>query len=92
MRDIAEEHKVSFSVLYGKNVGKEKYSGNMIKISDDKRYAVIETGKTLDAMQNILIDIGGDLYAKVLSNDGRKSTVCFTSKPDCFTEWVKTIF
>ena len=91
MRDVAGEHEVSFSVLEGKNVGVEKYSGHVVKLSDDERYAVLETEAGVAAMQNILVDIGGPLYAKALSNDGGKITVCFTSKPDCFTEWVKTL-
>ena len=51
----------------------------------------IETDAKVEAMQNILIDVDGSLYAKILSNDGGKITVCFTSKPECFTKWAETL-
>ncbi|MBQ6971700.1 MAG: PAS domain S-box protein [Synergistaceae bacterium] len=91
MRDVAKKAAVSFSLLEGKNVGDERYSGHVVKLSDDERCAVLETEADVAAMQNILLDIGGPLYAKALSNDGGNITICFTSKPDCFGEWVKSL-
>ena len=80
MSDVAERIDVSFSTVTGKNVDAEKYSGHVVKISDDMRYAVIESAAPVEAMQNILLDIGGEVYAKALRNDDGKITVCFTSK------------
>ncbi len=80
MSDVAERIEVSFSTVTGKNVDAEKYSGHVVKISDDMRYAVIESAAPVEAMQNILLDIGGEVYAKALRNDDGKITVCFTSK------------
>lgn len=80
MSDVAERSEVSFSTVTGKNVDAEKYSGHVVKISDDMRYAVIESSAPVEAMQNILLDIGGEVYAKALRNDDGKITVCFTSK------------
>lgn len=91
MRDVAEKVAVSFSTVTGKNVDAEKYSGHVVKISDDMRYAVIESAAPVEAMQNILLDIGGSLYAKTLKNDGGQITICFTSKPDCFTKWAEAL-
>lgn len=92
MKDVLNKCEVVFSTMTGKLVDEEKYSCRVMKISDDERYAVIETGKTIEVMQNLLLDIGGDLYAKALSNDNGQVTICFTSKPDCFDEWIKTLF
>jgi len=92
MRDVANKREVTFSLMRGKIVEGEKYCGHVVKISDDERYAVIKTDAKIEAMQNILIDIDGSLYAKILSNDGGHVKICFTSKPECFSEWVKTLF
>ena len=92
MKYVVHKCEVKFSVIAGKIVDGEKYSGHVVKISDDERYAEIETDAKLEAMQNILIDIGGSLYAKILSNDGGKITVCFTSKPENFSEWIKSLY
>ena len=92
MKDVADKREVTFSTMTGKIVDGEKYSGHVVKISDDERFAVIETEANVAAMQNILIDIGGSLYAKALSNDGGHITICFTSKPDCFNEWAKSLY
>ena len=92
MRDVARKCEVKFSVIAGKIVDGEKYCGHVVKISDDECYAEIETDAKLEAMQNILIDIGGSLYAKILSNESGHVKICFTSKPECFSEWVKTLF
>ncbi|MBR0151841.1 MAG: PAS domain S-box protein [Synergistaceae bacterium] len=91
MSDVARKVAVSFSTVTGKNVDAEKYSGHVVKISDDMRYAVIESEAPVEAMRNILLDIGGPLYAKALSNDGGQITICFTSKPDCFTKWIEAL-
>ena len=92
MRDVARKCEVTFSVIAGKIVDGEKYSGHVVKISDDERYAEIETDAKIEAMQNLLIDVGGSLYAKILSKDGGKITVCFTSKPENFSEWIKSLY
>lgn len=41
MRDVARKCEVKFSVLTGKIAGGEKYSGHVVKISDDERYATL---------------------------------------------------
>lgn len=92
MKYVVHKCEVKFSVIAGKIVDGEKYSGHVVKISDDERYAEIETDAKIEAMQNLLIDVSGSLYAKILSKDGGKITVCFTSKPECFSEWIKTLF
>ena len=92
MKDVARKCEVTFSTIKGKIVDGEKYRGHVVKISDDERYAVIETETKIEAMQNLLIDIGGSLYAKAMSNDGGHVKICLTSKPECFSEWVKSLF
>ena len=90
MKDVAHKCEVTFSTISEKIVDGKKYCGLIVKISDDERYAVIETDAKIEVMQNLLIDIGGNLYAKVISAENRHITICFTSKPECFSEWIKT--
>ena len=92
MKDAANKLEIIFSVMTGKIVDGEKYRGHVVKISDDERYAVIETDAEIEAMQNLLIDVGGSLYAKAISAENGHVKICFTSKPKCFSEWVKSLF
>jgi hypothetical protein len=63
-----------------------------VKVSADEKYAVLESEAHVEVMQNILIDIGGSLYAKAVSVNGKEITLCFTSKPDGFNDWAKSLF
>ena len=63
-----------------------------MKVSVDEKYAVLESDAPVEAMQNILIDIGGSLYAKAVNVSGKEITICFTSKPDGFSDWAKSLF
>ena len=93
MRDTVHRPEVTFFKITGaKNVDGEECTGQVLQISDDERYAVIRSGAQIDAMQNIMIDIGGPLYAKAVSVSGRQITICFTSKPDRFPAWAKSLF
>ena len=53
---------------------------------------MIESNSPVEAMQNIVIDIGGKLYAKVMRVEGKDITICFTSKPVNFSDWTKSLF
>ena len=94
MRDTVRKPEVKFFRITGaKNVDGEECTGRVLKLSDDERYAVIESGNHVDALQNIVINTdGGLLYAKAVSVSGRQITICFTSKPDNFPSWVKSLF
>ena len=93
MRDIAGNHEVTFFMIAGsKSIDGDAHTGQVLKISSDERYAVISSETDIAAMQNIMLDIGGELYAKVISVSGQEITICFTSKPDNFSAWIKSLF
>ena len=92
MRATLRKPAVTFFKVEGKNVDGEGYTGQVVSISDDEHYAVIESDAQVAAMQNIMIEIGGSLYAKVLRVKGQQMTVCFTSKPDSFHDWTQSLF
>ena len=94
MRDIVSKPEVKFFKITGaKNVDGEECTGKVTQLSDDERYAVIESEAHVDAMQNIMINTygGGLLYAKAVHVSGKQITICFTSKPDNFSSWVKSL-
>ena len=39
-----------------------------------------------------MIDIGGDLYAKVIDVSEEKYTICFTAKPEVFKAWEESVY
>ena len=93
MRDTVRPAEVKFFTIAGsKSVEGEGHTGRVVKVSADEKYAVLESDAHVEAMQNILIDIGGSLYAKAVKVSGREITICFTSKPDGFNDWAKSLF
>ncbi len=92
MRGTVNRPVATFFKVDGKNIAGEGYTCEIVSVSSDERYAVIETEEPVAAMQNIVIDIGGSLYAKALSVSTQRITISFTSKPDNFHDWLKTLF
>lgn len=85
---ITRKPEVIFYKLEGKAVIDEKNKGFIKALSLDGRYGLLETTTELLDKQNIMIDIGGDLYAKVVGTVDGRYKICFTAKPDIFTEWL----
>ena len=83
--------EIKFFELVGKNVSDKLYEGKFIRLSTDEQYALIRTKKHLENFQNLMIDIGQDLYVKVIENNNNNYTVCFTAKPGNFNIWIKNI-
>lgn len=91
MRETVKRPTVIFHKVNDKNIAGEVYTCEVVRVSSDERYAVIESEEPLAAMQDIVMDIGGMLYAKAVSVNGRRITICFTSKPESFSGWVKKL-
>ena len=81
--------EIKFFELVGKNVSKTSYAGKIVKMSTDEQYALLQSDKHLENFQNLMIDIGQNLYAKVIQKNNDDYTICFTAKPDCFNTWLK---
>ncbi len=90
MREIVSRPVVKYYMISeNKSIEGKRHTARVVKVSSDERYAVIESDEALAAMQNMMIDIDGELYAKVIEVRGKEITICFTSKPEGFRDWVK---
>ena len=63
--------------------------GNQEKSIEEE--AAIRTEQALARFQNLCLEIGGSLYAKVKETDGLVSRICFTGKPPCFEQWLEGV-
>ena len=87
LHNLAAPVPVSFMVLEDKLVENEKRTGTVLAVSEEE--AEIRTEQPLARFQNLCLEIGGSLYAKVKETDGTVSRICFTGKPPCFEQWLE---
>ena len=87
LHNLAAPVPVSFMVLEDKLVENEKRTGTVLAVSEEE--AAIRTEQPLARFQNLCLEIGGSLYAKVKETDGTVSRICFTGKPPCFEQWLE---
>ncbi len=80
---------ITFRELKGKAVGDEVFSGVLTDMSEDEKYAILKCDEKLPMLMNLMIDIGGDLYAKITDSIGDDYCICFTAKPEGFVQWSK---
>ena len=83
--------EIQFFELVGKNVSDKSYEGKIIKLSTDEQYALLQTENHLENFQNLMIDIGQNLYVKVIQKNEADYIICFTAKPDCFNTWINNV-
>lgn len=89
MRKLSGENRISFSLIREKHTSKEVLTARMAEISSDG--ARIRTDAEINVFDNIEIDIGEKLFAKVIGEAGGTFELRFTSKPECFDEWMKKL-
>ena len=82
---------VTLYKLEGKTVDDTEYTAKVIKLSKDNRYALVSTQIHLHTSQNVMLDIGENLYAKVMGHIDKDSILCFTARPTGFTAWVNKL-
>ena len=89
LKPLAYPVEIRFFGMDGKHVDAEAGSGQVFALSED--FALLTTDNPVQLFENIRIDIGQDLYAKVVAaeNDGWK--ICFTIKPDNFHSWIEEV-
>ena len=56
-------------------------------LSEDDRFCLLQADSPLSVRQDVMISIGGDLYAKVVSTGDDGYVLRFTSKPAQFPAW-----
>ena len=65
--------------------------GVIRRISKDHRYALLHTGGRLPVMQNIVLTICGELFAKVTDFRDDDNIICFTSEPEGLEDWIGSL-
>jgi hypothetical protein len=71
-------------------VSGEKKPGMIQAVSDDE--LVLQTEEELSAYENLKIDIGDGLYAKITEKENDLFTLRLTAKPACFGAWMEKVF
>ena len=77
---------VPFSVLEEKAVRDAVLEGEILALSEKE--AELRTREALRLYENLQLEIGGELYAKVTQAAGGRYRICFTAKPPCFSAWL----
>lgn len=86
MKPLDHPAEIRFFGLDGKHVEAKTRSGQIIAISEDS--ALFTTDGAVQLYENICIDIGQDLYAKIVDAEGSGWKISFTAKPDAFSSWI----
>ena len=79
--------EIRFSVLDGKHADGSVLRGRLLAISETE--ALLESEKELAAFDNLHIELGEGLYAKVTQTEGQRCRICFTAKPPEFDDWYR---
>ena len=89
---LKKEKEITFHFLdEHKSVTDAVYSGVFTAVAPDGSYAMLSSATDLASSADIMIDIGGSLYAKVTGHENGAAIVCFTSKPGCFDSWLSSL-
>ncbi len=87
--ELPKPAEIRFYMLNGKHVDTAVKTGLMTAVSED--YAVFTTPEPVQLYENIRIDIGQDVYAKIVSGSAGAWKMRFTSKPDSFEAWLREL-
>ena len=85
MKPLASPTEIMFFGLDGKHVDDRSVKGRIFGLSED--CALLTTDVPLQLYANICIDIGQDLYAKVVAREERGWRISFTARPGIFHSW-----
>ncbi len=78
--DNPDDNEYQFYLLEEKTVGVNTLKGKLVKMSDNKRFALITTDADLAEKMNIMLRHEEKrIYAKVIRKDSEGYVICFTS-------------
>lgn len=89
MTMLLQPVQVGFFTLDGKHVTGQLKQGNLLAVSEKR--AVLETQEEVSAFENVKLEVGDGLYAKVTRQEEDRCVLGFTAKPECFGAWMKQI-
>lgn len=81
---------VKFRVIRNKHAAAEFSDGTFTAICDDG--GIFVSDMEMERFENLEISVCGQLYAKLVEQDENGQKLIFTSKPEGFTDWLKTLF
>jgi len=81
--------RVRFARVEGKHTETNWTAGRILAVSEDE--AVLETEARLSVLDNLLLDVGEGLYAKVTQPEAEGVRIAFTARPPCFADWLREI-
>ena len=86
---LAQPVTVDFTRVVDKHTEGERLLCRILAVSEQE--VEIETSEALSALDNLCIDIGDKLYAKVTQSGNGRCRITFTAKPPCFAAWIDRI-
>ena len=87
---LEEPPTVDFYLLNeNKSVDQDRLKGEIRAVSDDGGFLKLKAPVALTFHQNVLIDIGENLYGKVTGQEAEEAVICLTACPDCYEGWVR---
>lgn len=86
LRMLREPCPVSFRLVDGKHVSEHESKGELLALSGQR--ARLLTEEAVDCFDNLVIEIGEPLYAKITEKNGSELILVFTAKPEGFAAWM----
>lgn len=85
VRRLDRSREIIFHTIENKHTGEEDNIATLIGVSETT--ALISSATELEVFDNLVLDIGEQLFAKVTAVDGDEITLTFTMKPPGFERW-----
>lgn len=82
---LTSPENIVYHLLEGKHLKKEALSGEVVSLSEKE--AMLRTGEELEVFDNVVIQMGEELYAKVTGKKEGLFELTFTAKPKSFPAW-----
>lgn len=83
---LSSPQELSFCRVLGKDVEQEVHKGRILSVSEAE--ALFTSDIPLSPYDNLVLDIGGKLFAKVLKKEADGYLLRFTSLPEQFSAWL----
>ena len=89
LKFLSRSAAVRFSLVEEKYIDKHDSVGEILAVSQYD--ALLKTEENLSVLDNLCIDIGDDLYAKLIEKENGNYLLSFTARPPCFSAWLNDI-
>ncbi len=87
LRMLSRPSALRFGLVVDKFVSSQELEGQILAVSEQE--ALLKTKASLNIFDNLCLDIGDKLYAKLTGQEHGNWRLSFTGKPHCFSAWMK---